>query len=105
MPSPQRRAIFGTSAVITTISPSWSARSMARRASTPPFSRTLRPRAPEPRIARTPIWRSAMALNSPSRERETRLAARSPGRRAKWIMKCCPCHMAAITGIIGPTRS
>jgi hypothetical protein len=55
MPSPQTRAIFGTSAVRTTISPSASARIMARSAATPPFSRISRPRAPEPRMARTPI--------------------------------------------------
>ena len=60
--------------------------------------------APEPRMARTPRCRRAMALNSPSPERETRLAALSCGRLAKWIMKCCPCHMAAITGICGPMR-
>ena len=77
MPLPQMRAIFGTSAVITTISPSASARSMARSAAAPPLWRGSRPRAPEPRMARMPRCRSAMALNSPSAERDTRLAARS----------------------------
>ena len=36
MPGPQTRDIFGMSAVITTISPSASARSMPRMAATPP---------------------------------------------------------------------
>ncbi len=105
MPAPQTRAIFGMSAVITTISPEASARSMPRIADTPPFLRMSRPRAPDPRIARIPRWRSAIALTSPSPERDTRLAARSWGRLAKWIMKCWPCHIAAITGISGPMRS
>ena len=51
MPSPQTREIFGMSAVSTTISPSASARTISRVAATPPFSRTSRPRAPEPRMA------------------------------------------------------
>jgi hypothetical protein len=105
MPSPQARAIFGTSAVMTTISPPSRARSMARSACAPPLWRGSRPRAPEPRIARTPRWRSASALISPSAERDTRLAAGSSARRAKWIMKCWPCHIAAMTGISGPIRS
>jgi hypothetical protein len=104
IPRPQRRATFGTSAVITTVSPLRSARSIARSACAPPFRRTSRPRAPEPRMAPMPRRRSTTALISPSAERETRLTARSPGLRANGTMKCWPCHMAAITGS-GPMRA
>ncbi len=101
MPASARRETFGTSALKATVSPSFSARSMARRPSAPPLaraSRTTRPRAPDARITRIPIRVSAMVLTLPSAEREMIVAIRSRGRRMNGIMMCWPCHMPAMNG-------
>ena len=103
MPSPQTREIFGMSAVITTISPSLKARIMARMAAAAFLADVATARGatdrPDAEMAQGDGVELAIARAG------HRLSPGSSGRLAKWIMKCCPCHMAAITGIMGPIRS
>ncbi len=71
MPSPATRATFGTSAVMAMVAPASSCCASAMSALAPPFSRTLSPRAPEPRTGSTPSRRSATACRPASPWRET----------------------------------
>ena len=100
MPSPATRARLATSAVIATEAPPSSWRSNSRIAGAPPLRRLRSARPPEPRTGVTPSRRSAAAWGPPSPLREMRAAIRGIDLgHANEIIRCCPCHIATITGV------